>query len=37
VAVKVALPDMSNDAEYSYQAPLYAGMPVCVRIPAAVK
>jgi hypothetical protein len=33
VAVKVLLPDMTNDAEYNYQAPLYAGMPIAVRIP----
>jgi hypothetical protein len=33
VAVKVQLPDMTNDAEYNYQAPLYAGMPITVRLP----
>jgi hypothetical protein len=33
VTVKVPLPDMTNDAEYNYQAPLYAGMPIKVIIP----
>ncbi|MBI9021439.1 MAG: silent information regulator protein Sir2, partial [Verrucomicrobia bacterium] len=37
VRVNVQLPDMSNDAEYNYQAPLYAGMPVHVSIPAGTK
>ena len=32
VAVKVQLPDMTNDAEYNYQAPLYAGMPITVKV-----
>jgi hypothetical protein len=37
VKVNVQLPDMSDDVEYNYQAPLYAGMPVQVQIPAAAK
>ena len=37
VNVKVQLPDMSDDARYHYQAPLYAGMPVQVKIPAKTK
>ena len=37
VTVNVQLPDMSNDADYNYQAPLYAGIPIGVLIPAAVK
>lgn len=32
VAVKVLLPDMTNDAEYNYQAPLYAGMPITMMV-----
>lgn len=37
VVVNVQLPDMTNDAEYNYQAPLYAGMPICLRLPAVAK
>ena len=36
-AVNVQLPDMTNDADYNYQAPLYAGMPICVRLPSVAK
>jgi len=34
VKVNVQLPDMRDDARYNYQAPLYAGMPVRVALPA---
>jgi hypothetical protein len=37
VKVNVQLPDMRDDARYNYQAPLYAGMPVLVTIPAGAR
>lgn len=36
-AMNVQLPDIPNDADYNYQAPLYTGMPIWVRLPLVAK